>query len=182
MFEVELKFRVASRDGLERALNHSGAALAKEMEQVDRYFAHPSRSFAETDEALRIRQVGDRNFVTYKGPKIDAATKTRREIELPLASGRVAAEQFAELLGALSFRPVAVVRKLRTAYELQWQSRRVEIAVDQVDGLGTFAEIETAAPESELASAREAILSLARELGLEGNERRSYLELLLARN
>ena len=48
----------------------------------------PCRDFAQTDEALRIRTVGDTSFVTYKGPKLDATTKTRRELELPLRRRR----------------------------------------------------------------------------------------------
>ena len=50
-------------------------------EQVDRYFAHPCRDFARTDEALRLRRDGDDVAITWKGPRIDAATKTRRESE-----------------------------------------------------------------------------------------------------
>jgi len=164
-----------------RALRDLAAVEKGIVEQVDQYFAHPVRDFARTDEALRIRRVGEHNVITYKGPKIDATTKTRREIELPLAAGGEAAEEFAELLVALGFRPVATVRKTRTAYALTWQSRPVEVALDSVDGLGTFVEIEAAAAgKSELDSARDAVTSLAAELGLESSERRSYLEMLVA--
>jgi adenylate cyclase, class 2 len=180
MLEVELKFPVPSFDDLSRALRDLAAVEKGSAEQVDQYFAHPMRDFAETDEALRIRRVGEQNFVTYKGPKVDATTKTRREIELSLARGRDVAEGFAELLDALGFRPVATVRKSRTTYTLTWQSRPVEIALDSVDGLGTFVEIETAAAgESDLDGARDAVNSLAQQLGLEASERRSYLEMLL---
>jgi adenylate cyclase class 2 len=181
MLEVELKFRVHAGDELARTLKRMGALEKGVVEQVDEYFAHPNRNFAETDEALRVRRVGQRNLVTYKGPKIDAMTKTRREIELPLASGNEAADDFRELLTALGFRPVATVRKTRVPYELTRGSRAIEIALDQVDDLGMFAEIETAAPESELDTARQVITSLAGELGLDTGERRSYLELLLER-
>ena len=69
----------------------------------DRYFAHPSRDFARTDEALRLRRIGEFNFITYKGPKLDATTKTRREIEIGLADGQQAATDAAELLAAIGF-------------------------------------------------------------------------------
>jgi adenylate cyclase class 2 len=179
MLEVELKFRVDSLEGLTAALEALGALAREPVSQMDQYFAHPCRDFGQTDEALRIRRIGERNFVTYKGPKIDAATKTRREIELPLPPGEAIADEFAELLAALGFRPVAAVRKVRAAYTLTWQSRPVEVAVDRVDDLGTFVEIETAASESDFAAARDAVLSLASKLGLEAGERRSYLEMLL---
>ena len=67
-----------------------GATIEPPVVQVDQYFAHPARDFAQTDEALRLRRVGKQNFITYKGSKIDATTKTRREIELPLAPGEEA--------------------------------------------------------------------------------------------
>ena len=89
MFEVEQKFRVDGFAEIETHLARLGAEIENPIEQVDTYFAHPQRDFAATDEALRIRQVGDENFVTYKGPKIDSQTKTRREIELPFASGEL---------------------------------------------------------------------------------------------
>ena len=85
--EVEQKFRATHSAELLARLERMGAVFAEPVVQVDLYFAHPARDFAQTDEALRIRRVGERNFVTYKGPKLDAMTKTRRELELPLADG-----------------------------------------------------------------------------------------------
>src|ERR1043165_5986993 len=97
-FEVEQKFPLTSPAAIEQKLLQLAARESDRVEQIDAYFNHPSRDFAQTDEALRIRQVGQQNFITYKGPKVDATTKTRREIELPLGDGSVTAEQFAEVL------------------------------------------------------------------------------------
>jgi adenylate cyclase, class 2 len=179
-FEVEQKFRVSDAERFRNKLANLGDELGEPCMQIDRYFNHPSRDFAQTDEALRIRSVGDRNFVTYKGPKIDTTTKTRREIELPLDSGAQAADRFGELLGALGFRRVADVKKHRRQAVLQLEGRDVEVAYDDVEGLGTFAELECSADEADLAAAKSAIAKLAADLGLTQNERRSYLELLLA--
>lgn len=187
-FEVEQKFPVDDAAALERRLRElgakdAGAAGAGIVEQVDRYFNHPARDFARTDEALRLRQVGEANFVTYKGPKLDATTKTRREIELPLPSGAAAAEGFAELLAALGFRSVAEVRKTRRLLEIPWDGCTIEAALDDVAGLGTFLELELSAEGeaegAEVRGAKARIASLAAALQLERSERRSYLELLL---
>lgn len=180
-YEVEQKFRVAGHAAVADRLTALGAVAAGEQAQNDLYFAHPARDFARTDEALRIRSVGERNFVTYKGPKVDTTTKTRRELELPLAAGAAGRQQFAELLEALGFRRVAEVRKRRALYALGYQNRSVEVALDDVDGVGTFVELELSADEAGLAAARECLAALAAELGLSQPERRSYLELLLAR-
>jgi adenylate cyclase class 2 len=177
--EVEQKHRVGDAADFAARLSLRGATLGQGVIQCDQYFAHPCRDFAKTDEALRIRTAGDRSFVTYKGPKLDAVTKTRRELELPLEPNDADGSQFANLLAALGFAPVAVVRKLRRPFELMHGGRRVEGALDEVEGVGTFVELELRADEKSLDEARRAIATLAAELDLGPSERRSYLEMLL---
>lgn len=178
-FEVEQKFSVPHFDSLTDALKSLGGKLAAPRREVDQYYNHPARDFAVTDEALRLRTVGSESRITYKGPKIDRTTKTRREIELPLTGQTV--ESWAELLKALGFRPVAEVRKHRRKAWIAWEGQRVEVSLDDVDEVGPFVELELMADASSLESARGCIASLAQRLGLEVSERRSYLELLLER-
>jgi adenylate cyclase, class 2 len=178
-YEVEQKFRLADPTALEARLAARGAKLAAPVVQVDHYFAHPSRDFASTDEALRIRSVGNENYVTYKGPKVDAVTKTRRELELAIEPDEAGAARFAELLAALGFCSVAEVRKKRRKANITWSGREVEVVLDHVVGLGDFCELELSADEGELDSARRLLADVASELGLADNERRSYLEMLL---
>ena len=185
MYEVELKFAVSGRAALERRLVEMGGRLAEPQEQVDRYFAHPCRDFAQTDEALRLRRVGDSVAITWKGPRIDAATKTRREIELELAPLPAALDagptlsSWTELLEALGFRRVMEVAKRRQPLRLVWQGAEVDVALDTVAGLGEFLELEIMAAEGEVPAARARLESLAQEIGLGPTERRSYLELIL---
>jgi adenylate cyclase class 2 len=178
--EVEQKFRVADLNGLEQQLAALGLSHPETVVQVDSYFAHPARNFAQTDEALRLRRVGDLNYITYKGPKLDATTKTRRELEIPLAAGRQAGTDAADLLQALGFSPVAEVRKRRAHGAINWQGRQVEVSLDHIAELGNFVELEIVTSEGGVALARECLASLAIQLGLSGGERRSYLEMLLA--
>lgn len=182
MYEVELKFRLADSQPVIKRIAAWGALPRGPVDQCDVYFRHPQRDFAATDEALRVRSVGTDHCVTYKGPVVDSRTKMRREIEVALSGGPDCGSQFSELLVCLGFQPVRSVRKRRSAWNLAWQSRNFEIALDEVDGLGGFIEIETLAGESERAEACEAILALAGQLGLSSPERTSYLALLLARD
>ena len=179
LYEVESKFRIADPAALRAQLAQRGVTWGEVQQHADTYFAHPGRDFAQTDEALRLRQIGPQNFVTYKGPKIDRTTKTRREIELPLAEGAETAQSMSELLTALGFRAVTVVRKERRTGLLLWQGFEVELAWDQAGPLGEFIELEIAADEAQLDAARNAILALASDLQLGSTERRSYLEMLL---
>ncbi len=180
-YEVEQKFPVAGMGAVEAALAALGADISAPEEEMDLYFAHPQRDFAATDEALRLRRKGSQNYITYKGPKLDATTKTRREIELPLGEAAGAVAAWRELLEVLGFRGVAEVRKSRRKALVTWQDRQVEVSLDAVEGLGTFVELELMADAQQMAAAKACIAGLAAELGLRESERRSYLELLLER-
>jgi len=179
-FEVENKYPAPNLAQIRARLVELGAQFSPPIEQVDRYYAHPARDFAQTDEALRLRRIGDENRITYKGPKIDKATKTRKELELPLSAGAEGLAQWSDMLESLGFRAVAEVRKTRTPGHFTWQGHEIEAALDQVDRAGTFVEIETCAEQDELPAAQAAIASLALALGLPSPERRSYLEMVLA--
>jgi adenylate cyclase class 2 len=178
-YEVENKFPVDDLDLVAQRLIAHGAQFDEAIEQVDHYFAHPARDFAQTDEALRIRRIGQENRVTYKGPKIDQATKTRRELELPLATGDLVTSQYVQLFQALGFRSVAEVKKRRRCGRFTWNGWGVEATLDEVDELGLFVELEIQADADTLRDAQATLVALAAQLGLTVVERRSYLEMLL---
>ncbi len=178
-YEVEQKFPVDNLRAVEERLGEMGAEISDERIEIDRYYNHPARDFAETDEALRIRRTGPVNRITYKGPKIDKVTKTRQELELPLGEGETAAADWMKLLETLGFRTVSEVHKRRRKARVARQDRSVEVSLDEVTGLGTFVELEIVVEEKDLDWARGCIADLAEELGLGQSERRSYLRLLL---
>jgi adenylate cyclase class 2 len=181
-YEVEQKHRVSDEAALVARLQERGGSLEDPIEQSDHYFAHPCRDFSKSDEALRIRVVGDKSFVTYKGPKLDTTTKTRREIELPLDAADRDGSQFASLLASLGFTPVAVVRKRRQKFLIPAGEYEVDGALDALDGLGCFVELELRANDENLEAAKRTIAKLASDLNLGPSERRSYLEMLLEKN
>ncbi len=84
-YEVELKFCIEDDADVTALLGPLGATAGAVLEQRDVYLAHPSRNFAVTDEAVRIRSIGDENRLTYKGPLVDMQTKTRQEVEVAFA-------------------------------------------------------------------------------------------------
>lgn len=146
-----------------------GAVKCGSMNQVDTYFVHPSRNFADTDEALRVRVEDGKCTLTYKGPKLDFTTKTREEIEVVISDCKL----LVELLVRLGFRPLREVIKERTVFS----KNSLTICLDRVEGLGDFVEIEYSG--TNLDKGKEEISSMMNELNLRRNERRSYLELLL---
>jgi adenylate cyclase class 2 len=181
MLEIEMKFPAPDFPRLEQILAAWGARADPPCPNADHYFNAPDRDFGVTDEALRLRRIGTANRVTYKGPKLATKAKIRTEIEVPLADGDKAAQDFIRLLTHLGYRPVAVVRKERRSYRLQRHGYALEVCLDEVEGLGRFAEIEILAPEDQLDQANVALQEVVKDLGLGASERRSYLELLLAK-
>jgi adenylate cyclase class 2 len=179
MLEVEMKFPVADFAPLRQQLADWGAVAKETRSDSDCYYNAPDRDFAKTDEALRVRSIGCRNFVTYKGPKRDKQTKTRTELEVPLGDGSETARQFGQILQHLGYRFVAQVRKQRTIYDLDRDGFHLEICLDNVGEVGQFAELEIIAPEEQIEPAKAVLRDVAAGLKLTTSERRSYLEMLL---
>jgi adenylate cyclase class 2 len=167
MIEVEVKAR-ARPDTQEKILALGAVPLGMENHR-DLYFNSPLRDFRQSDEALRIRIKEEGARLTYKGPKLDSKTKSRLErtvqIDDPL--------EMEQILAALGFVLSAEVRKRRTKYILG----PVIFALDEVDGLGSFLEVE-ARGEADWETQKEMVLSIFRALGLGESIRSSYLELL----
>lgn len=183
-YEIEQKFRCEDLGRVREKLLALGAELGGVVEQSDCYYKHPARDFATTDEAFRLRRVGERNYMTYKGPKIDATTKSRREEEVRLADGEAAHHSCGEILHLLGFMPVATVSKRRQTLDLVHDGVSIEVALDDVQDLGMFVELEASVVGGDstiLDAAKRALAAVAAKLGLGDSERRSYLELLLAR-
>lgn len=179
-FEIEIKYRDVDHARLLARLLEFGAVPTSEEEQEDHYLNHPARDFAVSQEALRIRRIGNQNRITYKGPKRAGPTKTREEIEIGFTEGQETFEELSKLFENLGFRTVAAVHKRRHSYRVVHDERAIEVTLDHVNGLGDFAEIEIiASGESEIPAAQRAILGLAEILGLGNAEPRSYLRMVL---
>ncbi|MGL6193847.1 MAG: class IV adenylate cyclase [Thermoguttaceae bacterium] len=215
MYEVEMKFSLPEVEAFLKSLENLGAKFVETVEETDQFYQHPVRDFAVTDEGLRIRtkkilqqtkicenldeRVGNDYSetkeqdelaccITYKGPKIDIETKTRKEIEIPIASDQDTAQKWNEILLALGFTQSGKVFKVRKTFKLDTADRNYEITLDYLPDLantqnscsGYFTEIETQADQAELDSARAAILELAKKLPVAENIRKGYLELLFS--
>jgi len=174
MYEVELKV-AADHDRVRERLADLPIEPAGTVEQVDTYFDHPSRDFGATDEAVRIRRetrAGEETVrITYKGPLVEAASKTREEFETGVDDGTT----MERILLELGFEPVETVEKRRERFS----DGEYTVTLDVVTGLGEFVEVETNAERVE--PARAGAVAILRTLGLDPDDqiRTSYLGLLL---
>ena len=154
-WEVEQKYHLDQPAELREKLDRLGARFRYVERHVDTYLAHPTRNFRQTDEAFRIRRVNDEACATYKGPRLPGPVKTRQEIELRIAADEI--EQWLQMLCALGFRTLPPIKKIRNVFALASEGHDFAVAIDEVDQLGTFAEIELLVSNSdELCQAREA--------------------------
>ena len=169
--EVEIKFK-ADRS-VENKIKELADFVCEKIEE-DVYFNSPVRDFRESDEALRLRRDGEGVKMTYKGPKVDAETKTREEIEIRVDDY----ERAKDMLERLGFRAIRRVVKRRRIYRLG----EVTICFDDVEGLGCFVEIEV--KSDDLEGAKRKVFEVAKKLGFDPSKsiRESYLELLLSRD
>jgi adenylate cyclase class 2 len=175
-----VKYRTVDHYHIALQLLEMGAVAGETVNQEDTYLSHPARDFAVTNEAFRIRRLGDENRITYKGPRKSGPTKTREEIEIPFQVGKEGFDRLHRLFENLGFRPVATIRKRRETFRMTFQGIDVEIALDLAEGLGEFVEIEAfAAGEADLHRAQAAVLAFAAQLGLTEVEPRSYLGMVL---
>ena len=177
--EVEQKFVVSNVANLLLQLSHCAAVELPTEAHVDTYLQHPCRDFRASDEAFRLRQFNSQACVTYKGKRLPGKVKTRPEIELTIQLGEI--PSWLEMMQHLGFRPLPEVRKSRRIFTLRAAAAKpITIAIDQVDQLGTFAEIELLVDdEAMLEEARQHVESLAQLLSLTEVQPRSYLSLLL---
>ena len=187
MLEVEQKYRVVDTSDFARRLSSVGAQPSPAESHADTYYRHPCRNFVETGEAFRVRRINDVAFVTYKGKKLavgDDTLKAREEIEWCLAPEDAEGVKMESLLIALGFESVTTVRKRRVSFRWPEDHANADttVTLDEVDQVGSFAEIEQlvddAAAESMDRTAAE-IAALATQLGLTDRVKESYLEMLL---
>ncbi len=172
MIEWEYKFRLLKdyKEAVEAFARDFGDPQIEH--QVDIYYQHPSRDFAKTDEALRLRSVNGVTELTYKGPKISKQSKSREELTIRVDNLSVADL----ILKRLGFVEVARIEKIR--YNFRYNN--FIISVDSVKNVGDFVEVEgVGVTESELLRYVSDLRSKYDFLG-EGITK-SYLELYLER-
>ena len=175
MIEKEVKIKVCCSE-MERIMNvmrKIGAKVLGNYREVDIYFAHPCRDFSKTDETLRIRTFNGKDLceLTYKGPRTcsERGVKAREEITARILRSDV--KGLALILRRLGFKEVTRVSKER----VEFQIGEVKVALDRVEKLGCFIEIEF--PKEELLRRILDMLNIEEKF-----VEKTYLEMLLNHN
>ncbi|WP_030209179.1 class IV adenylate cyclase [Streptomyces sp. NRRL S-87] len=165
MIEAELKARVHMPESVLRALDDRAAARAEVYQ--DTYYDRPDRVLEKADQELRVRTVhgpdDTRTVLTYKGAAVDAESGSKPEHETRVEDP----EAVHAMLRGLGYVPVIAFEKRCRNYAFTARGRQMLatlVRVPEVDG--TFLELETLAPEADLAAALSDVRAVLAELGI----------------
>ena len=193
MIEVEVKLALTDSKRVEQKLRKDGFVLQKIVRETDTYFNGVDRDFRKTDELKNVTDLSEteilsehfteqsvtendseiQSFVTYKGPKFEETSMTRKELEIPIEDDAA----MSGLLVALGYHPVPSVIKCRKYLVLD----HMTACLDSVEGLGEYLELEILVEQEEgrqqaLQQIEERLLSLG--YSMQDTTRISYLSML----
>jgi len=167
MENIEIKSRLTDRAAVEQHLTDMGAQFIWRRRQLDVFFNVPTGY-------LKLRRVDGQSaeLIAY----VRAAGSQPRPSDYDIAPAGYGAALERALSRSLGVR--GVVSKERTLF--QWHHTRVHL--DEVDGLGSFLELEAVAREISLLEARREAEKAIALLGLDAADflDRPYLELIEA--
>ncbi len=152
--DLEVKFYISHREGLEEKLAALGEVVAPRVHEVNLRLDTPAMDLASTGSILRLRK-DRRARLTYKGSgRIEGGATLRQELEITVSDF----DTTRHLLEALGFQVELMYEKYRTTYRVG----EVEVALDEMP-TGEFLELE--GPDAL------GLHHLARQLGLNWDRR-----------
>lgn len=152
--EVERKRSLTSsdRDHLVERLGKRGYRHRATHTETDTYYSRRDVDFMETVECLRVRERDGFAEITYKpgstsGNTVDGVI-SKVETNARLA-GAGEAESANQLLVMLGMKRLATVQKHRVEYASHTEGT---VAIDTVNGVGSFVEVEVMSADPEAAN------------------------------
>lgn len=165
MREIEVKAIVRDKHGIVNKLLGLGCKLKDPAEQVDQIFLHKTLTYANVTTGIpiaRIRTSMGKHIFTVKVPVKNQLDKLESEtvVEDP--------NRMAEALELMDFKKVMIIKKMRQKTDYQGD----EICFDEVEGLGSFIEMERLVKESEgTEKIQEELFSFLKNLGIKQEDR-----------
>jgi adenylate cyclase, class 2 len=135
--ENEIKLAVASAAAARRLLRSAGFHVSKpRVLELNLVFDTPDHSILHGSALLRVRQIGKRGVLTYKGPSdSDGLHRSREEVESEVDDPR----STRHILERLGYQVVFRYDKFRTEFERPHESGTA--TVDETP-LGVYMELE----------------------------------------
>jgi len=179
--EVEIKVKIENFEEIKEKVSKRGK-LIKAIKQVDDYYIPCQRDFFALKphpvEWLRIRTNPDKVVFEYDrsiNKKADGEQDYAEEYESEISD----VEEFKKILSFLDFKNVITVEKQRE----YWMCKDIEVALDEVKGLGYFIEAEAKGDFKDTKEAKRACIKFLENLGIDDVEniqiKKGYPQLLL---
>ena len=166
--EVEIKIEIKNFEEIKEKVATMGK-LIKSIRQIDDYFIPSHKDFfaqkPHSVEWLRIRTNPDKVIFEYDksiNKKENGEQECAEEYETEISNS----EEFRKILNFLDFKKVITVDKQRE----YWDCGDLEIALDKIEGLGDFIEVEAKGNFVSTAEAKQACLKFLEELGIKDAE------------
>lgn len=164
MVEIEIKIKIEDIPAVAKKILDQGAVLEKERDtEENALYDYSSRLLYQKQQALRLRKMGKKTFLTFKGaPQKSRKFKIRDEYETEIKNEK----QIKKILKSLGLGPVFHYKKYRSTY----RKKRLKICLDET-AVGNFIELE---------GQREEIVKFAKALGYTKKEfiKLDYVQLL----
>lgn len=138
--EIEAKMKVPDLATVRTRLRECDGKFQSSVLETNTFFDTEDRSLLARDQGLRLRHTRDAQTtaeaatITFKGPRLHGALKSREERELTVGSAKDAMA----LLEALGFSRVLTFQKRRES----WLLHGCRVELDELPYLGVFVEIE----------------------------------------
>jgi adenylate cyclase class 2 len=136
-FEIEIKLRLPDKlEKIRRTLRDQGFRVSKSRgHESNVLFDTPKRLLRSHGKLIRVRRVGARSLLTYKGPSEPGRYKKRREIEMNFPD----AYSLEQIFNEIGYHPIFRYEKFRTEYAKAPGAGKV--LLDETP-IGNYLEIE----------------------------------------
>lgn len=161
--EIEVKAKINNIDEIISKLKSMGCSFSEPVVQNDFVFNQKGvdiKDHSHGSPVLRIRKQGDRTIFTLKKNRANELDCLEKEIDV--SDGNIL-KDIIELLG---FELTVNIRKTRRKSNYQ----DYEICLDEVDGLGSFIEVEKISSEDGK-KVQDELFSFLKELGVKEGDR-----------
>jgi len=164
MKEIEVKAKITNKESIIAKFEELGCKFGDSAFQQDEIFVPQNVNTLPTEvgtPVLRIRESKGKFIFTLKIRLGDELDKSESE------TGVVDPVAMREIILALGFKSIATVKKTRVKSRYQnW-----EICVDEVEGLGTFVELEELSEAGDSEQIQKNLFEFLKTLGVKDEDR-----------
>jgi len=135
MIEIEVKIKIYNIKDITEKISSRGTKLEKERYfEENTLYDFSSQNLYQCCQALRLRKINKKNYLTFKGSPLKSRKfKVREEYETEVKNEK----QIKNILKSLGLIPMFKYDKYRTVY----RKRDLKICIDETS-IGNFLELE----------------------------------------